>query len=247
MADSGLIFLIGLFSSFGHCVGMCGGFVTAYTLKINAASPAVEPGFFARIRPHLLYNLGRVLTYMFLGALFGFIGETMHLVAEMRPYQGLLQAVAGIVMMIIGLDMGGWLPAALRRGFPEYGAFKTLTSGLFRRVRKNNPLGLGLAMGFIPCGLVYAAGAKAAAAGGVLPGMLTMLFFGLGTFPALLAVGMSAGAVSANVRSKVFAFATVLVIAFGLLTAYRGIHHFSIGAQPQSATAEPQCVHQGAE
>lgn len=227
MTDYGMIFTIGFLSSFGHCIGMCGGFVTAYTMKLNADKDDNRGGVLQKISPHIFYNTGRILTYIFLGALFGLLGETLHLIAGMRHYQGILQAVAGLFMILIALDMGGWIPATWTSNFPGYRQFKIIVGGLFSRVHKGNIIGLGVAMGFLPCGLVYAAGAKAASTGSIVSGMLTMLFFGLGTFPALFAVGLSANAISANFRSKIFKFATVLVILFGIFTTYKGIHNFA--------------------
>ncbi|HQU74904.1 MAG TPA: sulfite exporter TauE/SafE family protein, partial [Calditrichia bacterium] len=103
-----------------------------------------------------------------------------------------------------------------------YAAFKQVASRAFRKVTENNIFGLGVVLGFIPCGLVYAAGAKAATSGGAISGMLTMLAFGLGTVPALLMVGLGAQSVSAKFRYQVFRFATLLVIALGIMTTYRG-------------------------
>jgi len=243
MTDYGMIFTIGFLSSFGHCIGMCGGFVTAYTMKLNADTGSDRGGFFKKISPHLFYNTGRIATYIFLGALFGLVGETLHLIAGMSHYQGILQAVAGVFMILIALDMGGWIPATWTSNFPGYRHFKKIVGGLFSRVHKGNILGLGLAMGFLPCGLVYAAGAKAASTGSVVGGMLTMLFFGLGTFPALLAVGLSANAISANFRGKIFKFATVLVILFGIITTYKGIHNFSINHAAAQTNTTVEHVH----
>ena len=182
---------------------------------------------FSKKSARIYYNTGRIATYIFLGALFGLVGETLHLIAGMRNYQGMLQATAGLLMILIALDMGGWIPTTWTGRFPGYRSFKKIVSGLFSRVHKGNILGLGFAMGFLPCGLVYAAGAKAASTGSIVGGMLTMFFFGLGTFPALLVVGLSANAISANFRSKIFKFATVLVILFGMMTTYKGIHNFT--------------------
>lgn len=201
---------------------MCGGFVTAYTLKINQNTPNQSPSILERFTPHLLYNIGRVFTYTVLGAVFGLIGETLGVIAKLHQFQAILQVVAGALMFLIALEMANWLPSGFSGKFPGYPQFKKLAGILFKRVNKRNILGLGAVLGLIPCGLVYAAGAKAASTGNITAGMLTMLFFGLGTFPALFAVGLGANAVSVNFRSRVFKIATILVLILGVITIYRG-------------------------
>ena len=239
MSEYGVIFLIGFFSSLGHCIGMCGGFVTAYTLQWQNGR-AVPATLARRLHPHVLYNSGRLLTYILLGAAFGLIGETLQIVGGIAPYQGGLQAFAGIVMILIGIDMSGILPSNRSLSLPVYGWFKKHLGGSFHKAKEGKLFSLGLVMGFIPCGLVYAAGAKAAATGSVLQGMLTMAAFGLGTVPALFAVGLSASVVGVKTRTRLFQFATILVIILGMVTVYRGYHNITKALQ-QTEVTDLQC------
>jgi sulfite exporter TauE/SafE len=219
LIDYPAIFLIGFLGSFGHCIGMCGGFVMAYSIKINAKNPASEN---QPITPHLMYNIGRILTYTFLGLLFGFVGETVGIRLGINNFQGALQIVAGLIMIWMGLDFGGWIPPLSGNYFPGYSHFKKLASSLLSRVNRRNVFALGLVLGFIPCGLVYAAGAKAAATENVLGGMLTMFIFGLGTIPGMFLVGIGANLVTVKFRHYLFRLATVLVILLGIYTVYKG-------------------------
>ncbi|MFQ5583921.1 MAG: sulfite exporter TauE/SafE family protein, partial [Calditrichia bacterium] len=86
---------------------------------------------------------------------------------------------------------------------------------------------LWLVLGFIPCGLVYAAGAKAATTGNATAGLLTMVAFGLGTLPAMMLIGLGANVVSVQFRQRLFKVATVLVILLGIFSVYRGIKAIS--------------------
>ena len=212
--EYGAIFLIGFLSSMGHCIGMCGGFVVAYTMRIRNQR--------SRWIPHLLYNIGRVSTYTLLGLFFGFAGQTLQLVAGLQKFQTILQLVAGLAMVVIGLDMGGWLPGARGFSLPGYAFFHKIIGKRLRFLHGGNLFPLGMAMGLIPCGLVYAAGASAAASGGAISGAFMMMAFGLGTVPALLAVGFSANTISVSLRHKLFRAATAMVIILGLFTLYRG-------------------------
>ncbi len=216
------IFLIGLFSSFGHCIGMCGGFVMTYSLKIHSSGGTAS--FWQRFYPHLLYNSGRILTYTFLGFFFGLLGETLKVVLQVAHFQGALEIFAGGIMVLMGLDLGGWLPLSKGGYLPGFRWFVSGIQKMLQRVNRHNTFQLGLALGFIPCGLVYAAGATAAASGSAVQGALLMLTFGLGTIPALIIVALSTQWLSATLRQRFLKVATLLVIALGLVTIYRGYH-----------------------
>lgn len=71
------IFLIGFLGGFSHCIGMCGGFVMTYTIKIQESDVIAAPSRWQTLYPHLLYNSGRVLTYVILGEIFGFLGTPL--------------------------------------------------------------------------------------------------------------------------------------------------------------------------
>ncbi|HID38062.1 MAG TPA: sulfite exporter TauE/SafE family protein [Calditrichaeota bacterium] len=217
------VFLIGLLGGFSHCIGMCGGFVVSYTFKINENEFIERPGFLRRLTPHLMYSSGRILTYMLLGEIFGFLGGSLQVIFTIRDFQGYLQLFAGLVMVFMGLDLAGLIPKLAPDSFPGINAFKRLIHNLFNKVNRRNVFGLGFVLGFIPCGLVYAVGAKAAATGSILGGMLTMLFFGLGTLPAMVLTGLAAHLISAKLRSHIYKVAALMVIVLGVITVLRGL------------------------
>jgi uncharacterized protein len=216
------IFLVGLLGGFGHCIGMCGGFVMTYTLKIQETD-RTAPSKWQTIYPHLLYNSGRVLTYVILGEIFGFLGSSLGVIFALRDIQGVLQLFAGLVMVIMGFDLAGWIPASGPNTFPGISGFKRLVRSMFNRVNRKNIFILGMILGFIPCGLVYAAGAKAAATQSILGGMLTMLVFGLGTFPAMVITGLTVNLFSNKLRKRLYRIAALMVILLGILAILRGI------------------------
>jgi sulfite exporter TauE/SafE len=217
------IFLLGFLGGFSHCIGMCGGFVMTYTIKINENESQPLIGRWQKLVPHLMYNSGRVLTYTLLGELFGLLGGTLGVLLAIRDFQGGLQLFAGVIMLVMGFDLAGLIPSVSPDSFPGIKQFRGLVTGLFNRVNRRNVFGLGFVLGFIPCGLVYAAGAKAAATQSIVGGMLTMLVFGLGTFPAMVLTGLTANLFSTKMRRRLYKIAAWLVIGLAVLTLLRGI------------------------
>ena len=217
------IFVIGFLGGFGHCIGMCGGFVLTYTIKIRQNDVSPIRSRWHQLTPHLMYNGGRVLTYVILGEIFGFLGGSLGVIFAMRDIQGILQLSAGIIMIFMGIELAGWVTSLAPDALPGTGAFKRLVHSLFNRVNRQNIFLLGLILGFIPCGLVYAAGARAAATQSAVGGMMTMLVFGLGTFPAMILTGLTVNLISAKLRHRLYRLAAILVILLGILTILRGI------------------------
>lgn len=226
------ILLLGLLGGFSHCLGMCGGFVLAYSLNLRSPGPTVPAGKWFKWKSHLLYNSGRIFTYMILGEIFGLLGSTLGFILAAKNLQGILELFAGIVMLAMGISFSGLWPGwSTAEFFPGVNIFKKIVTGLYKNLQPKNLFVLGMILGLIPCGLVYAAGAKAVATGSPLEGMLTMLFFGLGTVPALFTLGLSTELVSLHWRRRLYRLAAGLLIVFAVLTMLRGIdvlgwHHF---------------------
>lgn len=180
-----LIFLGGVAGSL-HCVGMCGGFACGL-------GPA-RGGQLATLARHLTYNLGRVCSYAFLGALAGHLGMLLMTHAgEGTPIimlQRIFSIVSGLLMLWIGLQLAGLLRA---RGDALAGAgmpwFVQALRTLLRAPGPGAPLAFGVLNGLLPCPLVYAFVAQAAASGSAPGGLAVMIAFGLGTFPAMLLMG----------------------------------------------------------
>lgn len=225
-----LIFLAGLAGSW-HCVGMCGGFACALGWD--------GPGHPAGLMRQYVYNLGRVTSYCFIGALAGYLaaglctseGATL----ATTDAQRVLAVASGILMVFIGLQFLGLIRR--RHGAALVGVGGQLMAGPLRGVLRAPgpaaPLAFGVFNGFLPCPLVYAFAAQAAASGGPLPGLLVMLSFGLGTFPAMLLTGMfaqqlyrsqgGAGGHVARWRQRSVDFAGAFIVFLGVITLARGV------------------------
>ena len=185
-----------------HCLGMCGGIVTAFSVR----QPLLpKTALFAR---QLGFNAGRITTYAALGVAAGATGEALH-------GSFVLYLAVNLLLIFVGLQLCGVRsPMALleRMGTPLWRRLQPLAIRLFSL----NAFAGGLAWGFIPCGLVYGALAASTAAGSPAGGAMAMAAFGLGTLPWLLAAGMAALRLRALIaRRPVRALTGGLVIAYG--------------------------------
>ncbi len=209
-------FLIGL-SGGVHCFGMCGGIVGALTLGLPSA-----PGqpLLARLPYLLMYNLGRIISYVTAGMLAGGVGAwAAHWLSVHQAQLG-LQVLAGLFMILLGLYLAGWWPVLThleRAGGVLWRRIEPLGRRLLPVRTAMQALGIGLVWGWLPCGLVYSVLVWAIGAGGALQGGLLLLSFGLGSLPALLALGAFAATLARFVRQPlVRQVAGTLVILFGI-------------------------------
>lgn len=219
-----VVFTLGLVSSL-HCMQMCGPIVLSYSVALDQLkSPATRPSG-TLLFGHLAYNAGRILTYAALGAAAGLAGKTVGLIGRLAGVSSALAIIGGVLMLIAGLVMFGALPAAQALG----GNFFRITSGFLRPLSKlisSASVGkrflLGLALGLLPCGLIYAALLRALATGSALWGAVTMAAFGAGTCGALLAVGIFSSVIRGRVNRWGTQLAAVSVMAMGVLLIARG-------------------------
>ena len=203
--------LTGLLGS-GHCLGMCGGLISALSLSPGRGR---HPLLF-----QALYHVGRVATYSLIGATVGWLGSVL---AYANRFHGLMRfALVGSDLFIIGVGLGtaGLFRhfSLLRLEFP--GPFRTIgqaATALTRMPgRTFTPLLLGLLMGFLPCGVSYVMIITAAQTSSLAKGGLTMLAFGLGTSPLLLLFGGTLDWLSHRARERMLRAAGLLVAAMGL-------------------------------
>jgi hypothetical protein len=215
----------GLASSL-HCAGMCGGIVAAFGAR--RVIPVREAGR----TPHhelarqLTFNAGRLTSYAAGGAAVGFAGSVAGYAAGALPVQGALYLAASVVLVLVGLQLagaGGWLAWLEPIGAPLWRTLQPHAARLLSARSLPRVYAAGLAWGWLPCGMVYAALATAAFAGGPAGGAATMLAFGLGTLPALLAAGLGAARLRAWLahRGARLAAGTLIVAAgaFGIAQA----------------------------
>lgn len=178
-----------------HCAGMCGGIVGA--LQLN------RPREVSAGRLALGYHSGRLMSYALAGGLAGLLGAALY-AADVLPLQAGLLLVGSLMLLAIGISMfssGRWLKRIEPAGAWLWQAIAPLARRVYPPRSGWQALAAGLAWGWIPCGMVYAALPLALVAGGPLQGMLVMLAFGLGTLPNMLAVDVAVQGIGRAGRS----------------------------------------------
>lgn len=212
-------FGLGLVGSL-HCAQMCGPLVLAYSLPMQAA------GFGRQAGAHVAYNAGRVLTYVLLGAAAGALGGGVGLVGEVAGVANVSALVAGGLLIAAGLALAGvtskrkWI--AVRR--PGAGAWLSrVTARWLTSPSGSRKFLMGLGLGFLPCGLVYAGLLSALSTGDPLRGALHMAAFGAGTAPMLLGIGLGSQPLGRWTGSAGPRLAAISVLAMGVLLVVRGM------------------------
>jgi uncharacterized protein len=217
------ILTIAFISSFGHCVGMCGGIVVAYSSTKVKQQWGKQKQSFA----HLLYSFGRVTTYVTLGFVFGTIGGVA---TFNNTANGVMWIVAGVAMILTGLSLLGTIRflTSIEHSISSSKIYKKY----FTELISSNSLGsfylLGLLNGLLPCGLVYFFAITAASSGSGISGALVMLVFGLATIPILFSLGFFVGIFKQlKFRNLMVKLSSILVILYGLYTIYHGYDYIS--------------------
>ncbi len=194
-------FLLGLFSTI-HCVGMCGGIIGALSLSL----PVKIRNNKARMLMFITtYNIGRILSYSFAGLVAGAIGTGVLASAGFDQGHAVLRAIGVAMMVAIGLYLAGWLPQLAiveKIGVPVWKKLEPVGRKLLPVASLPKALAYGLIWGWLPCGLVYFVLLWALTAGNAVQGALTMLAFGIGTLPTLLATGFMTSWLTRFARSS---------------------------------------------
>lgn len=221
-----LVLLSAAAGGFGHCAGMCGPLVAAFSLGLPRRGALLSHG---------LYHLGRTLTYALLGGTVAAAGSLLSVSSRLASLQRGAAVLSGLLVALLGLVTAGWLPGRerLEGGAAREGGLPSRVLALVARAGASpgTALPAGILLGFLPCGLAYTALLAAARLGVDAPspaaafprGFLLMTLFGLGTAPALLAVGVLAGRLGGAARGRLHAAAALLMVATGLLFAWQGI------------------------
>lgn len=221
--DTLSILTIAFLGSFGHCIGMCGGIVIAYsTTKVDDTFSKIY-----QILSHMSYNFGRITTYLTLGLIFGYLGSIATL---NNTTTGFLYLFAGTFMVLSGLSVLGKIKflTVIEHSISSARWYKKAFSYLLKNRNLPSFYALGILNGFLPCGFVYFFAIIAASTGSAVDGASIMALFGIATLPAMFSLGYFIGVLKQqSFRNTLMKIAGFAVIAYGFLTLYNGYLFFT--------------------
>jgi sulfite exporter TauE/SafE len=207
--------ITGLLGS-GHCIGMCGGIVTALSLSDNGRRSGLSF--------HLLYNAGRLATYGLIGFLAGRLGSAIAYTDAFAGVSRSLLVASDLLVIFLGLGTAGLFARFTLQRLEFAGPMRAMASAV-QGMRALPPaiaaLPLGLLFGFLPCGFLYAVAISAAQSADPLQGALVLLAFGLGTAPSLLLFGKAAQWLGVRARARLLQGAGIMVAAMGGYNLFR--------------------------
>ena len=214
----GLAFVIGLVASVSSCIAVTGGLLVAIAAKYNVVNASLTD--LERLKPHLYFNAGRLIFYALLGGVVGALGSALMLSPSVT---GILTLVASALMIVLGLQMLGFL-GSLGRFLPTLPRSVTdRIHGFAQRDTNQAAFLLGGLTFFLPCGFTQALQLYVLAKGEFVIGALTMLAFALGTLPALLSLSALSTFAKGGFRKHFLRFAGAAVILLGLLNIQYGL------------------------
>jgi uncharacterized protein len=215
----GVVFLIGLAAGVSTCMALVGGLVLGISARHAELHP--EATRIQNFRPHLYFNLGRIISYALLGGLIGIVGRAM---APTDAVLGFFVLIAGFLMLYIGLKLTSVMPGLERFGiYMPKSISKLLGAG--DEVKEYNHRGAmisGALTFFLPCGFTQAMQLYAVSTGNFTQGALIMTAFALGTMPGLLGIGGISSIVKGYWSRIFFKAVAIIVIVLGLVNIKSG-------------------------
>ena len=206
-------FMIGLGGSL-HCVGMCG--------PIALALPQQAGNQWLAAANVLIYNLGRVFTYILLGFIIGTIGKGIFIAG----IQGYFSIALGILLLLVALFSIN-VEKKIVALYPIQRLQRWVGKNLGYLLKQNSRFGLfsiGVLNGLLPCGLVYMAIIGALTTGNIWSSGLYMGLFGAGTIPLMMATALAGQFITINWRNRIRRLFPLFLIAFAILFLVRGIN-----------------------
>ncbi|TCK60674.1 sulfite exporter TauE/SafE family protein [Seleniivibrio woodruffii] len=205
---------LGFSVGFGHCLAMCHPFV----LYISGRFVKGKKGYVPLFLPHLKYNLGRITTYSILGLIAGLAGSVVQVFGNLMGIQKAAAVIAGVFLVLYGVF-----------AFSGYNFMNKLESRIGRvdvgeqlkRFQPKTPYLTGVVLGLLPCGPLYGVIIASASSADALRGLLSMMFYGIGTMGAMLTAAIFGNFLMAR-RGFFNALSLVIMIVMGVFFIWSG-------------------------
>lgn len=228
----GILFVVGMITSL-HCIAMCGGINLSQCVSYKFGEG--DAGKMSKLKPSLMYNAGRVVSYTAVGGIVGALGSA---VSFSGTAKGIVAVLSGVFMVIMGLNMLNVFPW-LRRINPRMP--RIFGNAVHNNSGKRGPFYVGLLNGLMPCGPLQAMQIYALGTGSVLAGVASMFVFSLGTVPLMFGFGAVSSFLSGKFTHRMMKVSAVLVMILGVIMLNRGLNlsGLSVGGAAYASSGNP--------
>lgn len=211
------VFIVGLIAAFSSCTAVLGGLVAAVSASVAKRKEALT--LEQKMRPHYLFNIGRIAGFIVFGGIVGWIGQSVQLSVAAN---GLFILMIALVMIGLGVNLLNlWPQGALRIAPPKWVSHKI--HDLSSSHHPGVPAVLGALTFFLPCGFTQAMQLFALSLGDPRSSAIVMGVFALGTLPALLGIGWITSRSKGELLKRITAIAGVLVLLLGFSNLENGL------------------------
>lgn len=215
-----IVFLIGLTAGFSTCMALVGGLVLGASARFAKKHPYATT--MEKFKPHLFFNLGRIISYVIFGGIIGYAGSFFQISTTVL---GILIIIVGLTMLLLGFQLTEIFPRLSSLSFTLPKSISRML-GIQHNSEKEyshkNSMILGGLTFFLPCGFTQAMQLYAISSGSALTGALTMGVFALGTTPGLLGIGGLTSVIKGAFAKTFFKFAGLVVIALAIFNISNG-------------------------
>lgn len=238
-----VVFLIGITAGLSTCMALVGGLVLGASARFAEKHP--EATNIQKFKPHLFFNLGRIISFFVLGGLIGGLGAFFQLSTTTL---GFMTMLVGGVMLLLGLQLTGLFPRLKSINFTLPKSISRLF-GIKEHHEKEyshkNSMIMGALTFFLPCGFTQAMQLFAISSGSPITGALTMGTFALGTAPGLLGIGGLTSVIKGAFAKSFFRFVGLVVVLLAIFNISNGsnlaginLGFLSFNTQTQAQTSD---------
>ncbi len=232
------VLIIGLIASVSSCTAVVGGLVAAVSSAVAKDQQGMTTA--RKMRPHILFNLGRVVGFFILGSVIGLLGSALQLNAGLN---GAFMVAVALLMIVIGVNLMEVFPTAII-GMPKWLSHKV--HDLAESNDPKAPMMLGAATFFLPCGFTQSMQLLALSLQDPLMSGAVMAAFAIGTVPVLLGIGSMTSLATGKSLKRAVQAAGVVVLVLGISNVSNGLtllgfnpdSLFSIGAVEAGQSSE---------
>ncbi|MEI6288645.1 MAG: sulfite exporter TauE/SafE family protein [bacterium] len=213
-----VVLLIGLTAGFSTCMALSGGLIMGLSARHNQKHP--EATGWQKFRPHIYFNLGRLLSYFILGGAIGLAGSALSISVSFWAFLTLL---VGLVMLTLGIQLTNVFPRLNSISLPSgLAKFLKIKNKSDKEYNNTNALIIGALTFFLPCGFTQAMQLYAMSTGNFFSGAMIMFVFALGTMVGLLSIGIFTSIIKGKVARLFFKFIGLLVILLAIINIING-------------------------